>query len=557
MDNESANNQEQLTDRFANWNDNNIEAKEREDQFTTTSIDDIPRIRTPIDIDEENYLENIGFPGEYPFTRGVQPTMYRGRLWSMRQYSGFGTPEETNKKFRYLLSQGQTGLSVAFDLPTQLGYDSDASESTGEVGKVGVAIDSLRDMEVAFEGIPLDKVSTSMTINAPAAVLVAMYVAVGEKQGLNPNQLTGTAQNDILKEYVARGTYIFPPEPSLRLASDLVAYCADKMPRFNSISISGYHLRDAGSTAAQEIAYTFANAIAYGESFTKRGVDPDVWGQRVSWIFNTHNNFLEEIAKFRALRRMWARIMKERFGAENPRALMLRTHSQTGGSTLTAQQPLNNIVRAAYPGVAAVVGGVQSHARSCFDEALSLPTDEAQRIALRTQQIIAHETGIPDAVDPLAGSYYVEWLTDQLEEKALTYMEEIEQLGGAVAAIESGVIQREIAKASYASQLAVEEGRDLVVGVNSFKDGNEDPSPSIFRVNRDSVDRQKKSLEKVRKERDNKEVEKSLAELRSKALGTDDLMSPILYAVRSYATVGEICDALRSQFGSYSPPVEI
>ncbi len=557
MDNESANNQEQLTDRFANWNDNNIEAKEREDQFTTTSIDDIPRIRTPIDIDEENYLENIGFPGEYPFTRGVQPTMYRGRLWSMRQYSGFGTPEETNKKFRYLLSQGQTGLSVAFDLPTQLGYDSDASESTGEVGKVGVAIDSLRDMEVAFDGIPWDKVSTSMTINAPAAVLVAMYVAVGEKQGLNPNQLTGTAQNDILKEYVARGTYIFPPEPSLRLASDLVAYCADKMPRFNSISISGYHLRDAGSTAAQEIAYTFANAIAYGESFTKRGVDPDVWGQRVSWIFNTHNNFLEEIAKFRALRRMWARIMKERFGAENPRALMLRTHSQTGGSTLTAQQPLNNIVRAAYQGLAAVLGGVQSLALSCFDEALSLPTDEAQRIALRTQQIIAHETGIPDAVDPLAGSYYVEWLTDQLEEKALTYMEEIEQLGGAVAAIESGVIQREIAKASYASQLAVEEGRDLVVGVNSFKDGNEDPSPSIFRVNRDSVDRQKKSLAKVRKERDNGEVEKSLAELRSKALGTDDLMSPILYAVRSYATVGEICDALRSQFGSYSPPVEI
>ena len=502
-------------------------------------------------------MDNIGFPGEYPFTRGVQPTMYRGRLWSMRQYAGFGTPEETNTKFRYLLSQGQTGLSVAFDLPTQLGYNSDDPESVGEVGKVGVAIDSLRDMEVAFEGIPLDKVSTSMTINAPAAVLVAMYVAVAEKQGVSPDQLTGTAQNDVLKEYVARGTYIFPPEPSLRLAADLVAYCAEKMPRFNSISISGYHLRDAGSTAAQEIAFTFANAIAYGEAFTKRGVQPDIWGQRVSWIFNTHNNFLEEIAKFRALRRMWARIMKEQFGAENPRALMLRTHSQTGGSTLTAQQPLNNIVRAAYQALAAVLGGVQSLALSTFDEALSLPTDEAQRIALRTQQIIAHETGIADAIDPLAGSYHVEWLTDKLEENALAYMAEIDQLGGAVAAIEAGVIQREIAKASYESQLAVEEKKELVVGVNSFKDGNEDPSPAIFRVNRNSVDQQKISLEKIRKERDNSKVKKVLAELKSKAAGSDDLMLPILDAVRSYATVGEICDALRTEFGSYSPPVEI
>ena len=368
---------------------------------------------------------------------------------------------------------------------------------------------------------------------------------------------TGTAQNDVLKEYVARGTYIFPPEPSLRLAADLVAYCAEKMPRFNSISISGYHLRDAGSTAAQEIAFTFANAIAYGEAFTKRGVQPDIWGQRVSWIFNTHNNFLEEIAKYRALRRMWARIMKEQFGAENPRALMLRTHSQTGGSTLTAQQPLNNIVRAAYQALAAVLGGVQSLALSTFDEALSLPTDEAQRIALRTQQIIAHETGIADAIDPLAGSYHVEWLTDKLEENALAYMAEIDQLGGAVAAIEAGVIQREIAKASYESQLAVEEKKELVVGVNSFKDGNEDPSPAIFRVNRNSVDQQKISLEKIRKERDNSKVKKVLAELKSKASGSDDLMLPILDAVRSYATVGEICDALRTEFGSYSPPVEI
>ena len=552
------NNKEQkILEQLEGWRERNSERKERQDQFNTSSIDEIPSIGAPIDSNEESYLNNIGFPGEYPFTRGVQPTMYRGRLWSMRQYAGFGTPEETNSKFRYLLSQGQTGLSVAFDLPTQLGYNSDDPESIGEVGKVGVAIDSLRDMEVAFEGIPLDKVSTSMTINAPAAVLVAMYVAVAEKQGVPSEQLTGTAQNDVLKEYVARGTYIFPPEPSLRLAADLVAYCAEKMPRFNSISISGYHLRDAGSTAAQEIAFTFANAIAYGEAFTKRGVHPDIWGQRVSWIFNTHNNFLEEIAKYRALRRMWARIMKDQFGAENPRALMLRTHSQTGGSTLTAQQPLNNIVRAAYQALAAVLGGVQSLALSTFDEALSLPTDEAQRIALRTQQIIAHETGIADAIDPLAGSYHVEWLTDKLEEKALAYMEEIEQLGGAVAAIEAGVIQREIAKASYESQLAVEEKKELVVGVNSFKDGNEDPSPAIFRVNRNSVDQQKISLEKIRKERDNSKVEKVLAELKSKASGSDDLMSPILDAVRSYATVGEICDALRTEFGSYSPPVEI
>ena len=557
MNNKYANKEQKILEELEGWRERNSERKERQDQFNTSSIDEIPSIGAPIDTNEESYLDNIGFPGEYPFTRGVQPTMYRGRLWSMRQYAGFGTPEETNKKFRYLLSQGQTGLSVAFDLPTQLGYNSDDPESIGEVGKGGVAIDSLRDMEVAFEGIPLDKVRTSMTINAPAAVLVAMYVAVAEKQGVSPDQLTGTAQNDVLKEYVARGTYIFPPEPSLRLAADLVSYCAENMSRFNSISISGYHLRDAGSTAAQEIAFTFANAIAYGEAFTKRGVQPDIWGQRVSWIFNTHNNFLEEIAKYRALRRMWARIMKEKFGAENPRALMLRTHSQTGGSTLTAQQPLNNIVRAAYQALAAVLGGVQSLALSTFDEALSLPTDEAQRIALRTQQIIAHETGIADAIDPLAGSYHVEWLTDKLEENALAYMAEIDQLGGAVAAIEAGVIQREIAKASYESQLAVEEKKELVVGVNSFKDGNEDPSPAIFRVNRNSVDQQKISLEKIRKERDNSKVEKVLAELKSKASGSDDLMSPILDAVRAYATVGEICDALRTEFGSYSPPVEI
>lgn len=540
-----------------NWRQRNQNAKQRHPSFSTTSIDDIPPIQTPLDNNDKDYLENIGFPGEFPFTRGVQPTMYRGRLWSMRQYAGFGTPIETNERFRYLLSQGQTGLSVAFDLPTQLGYNSDDPQASGEVGKVGVAIDSLKDMELTFADIPLDKVSTSMTINAPAAVLVAMYVAVGEKQGLKPEQLTGTAQNDILKEYIARGTYIFPPEPSIRLAADLVAYCAKEMPRFNSISISGYHIRDAGSTAAQEIAFTFANAIAYGEAFTNRGVSSDVWGPRVSWIFNAHNNFLEEVAKFRALRRMWAKIMRDQFGAENPRSLMLRTHSQTAGSTLTAQQPLNNIVRSSYQALAAVLGGVQSLALSCFDEALSLPTDEAQRIALRTQQILANETGIVDSIDPLAGSYHVEWLTDKLEEKALKYMKQIKDQGGAVKAVESGFIQKEIAQASYDTQMAIENGTQVVVGVNAFTDGNDNNDESIFRVNSKSANEQKISLTKVRKERNNLEVTESLANLARIAKGSGDLMEPILNAVRSYATVGEICDTLRSEFGSYAPPVEI
>ena len=549
--------QEPIQLELENWRQRNQNAKQRHPSFSTTSIDDIPPIQTPLDNNDKGYLENIGFPGEFPFTRGVQPTMYRGRLWSMRQYAGFGTPIETNERFRYLLSQGQTGLSVAFDLPTQLGYNSDDPQASGEVGKVGVAIDSLKDMELTFTDIPLDKVSTSMTINAPAAVLVAMYVAVAEKQGLKPEQLTGTAQNDILKEYIARGTYIFPPEPSIRLAADLVAYCAKEMPRFNSISISGYHIRDAGSTAAQEIAFTFANAIAYGEAFTNRGVSSDVWGPRVSWIFNAHNNFLEEVAKFRALRRMWAKIMRDQFGAKNPRSLMLRTHSQTAGSTLTAQQPLNNIVRSSYQALAAVLGGVQSLALSCFDEALSLPTDEAQRIALRTQQILANETGIVDSIDPLAGSYHVEWLTDKLEEEALKYMKQIKDQGGAVKAVESGFIQKEIAQASYDTQMAIENGTQVVVGVNAFTDGNDNNDESIFRVNSKSANEQKISLAKVRKERNNLEVTESLANLARIAKGSGDLMEPILNAVRSYATVGEICDTLRSEFGSYAPPVEI
>ena len=541
----------------AAWEEKTAGARERKESFDTDSIEGISRAYGPDSVADVDYLQDVGFPGEYPFTRGVQPTMYRGRLWSMRQYAGFGTPTESNERFRYLLEQGQTGLSVAFDLPTQLGYDSDDSHSLGEVGKVGVAIDSLRDMEAMFKDIPLDKVSTSMTINSPAALLVAMYVAVGEQQGHAPAALTGTAQNDVLKEYIARGTYIYPPEPSLRLAADLVGYCAREMPRFNSISISGYHMRDAGSTAAQEIAFTFANAIAYGEAFTERGVGADSWGPRVSWIFNTHNNFMEEVAKYRALRRMWARIMKDRFGAQDPRSWMLRTHTQTGGSTLTAQQPQNNIVRAAYQAMAAVLGGVQSLALSCYDEALGIPTDESQRVALRTQQILAHETGVTDTVDPLAGSYYIEWLTNSLEEKAWQYMRQIEDMGGAVTAIENGVIQKEIAQASYETQQSIENGEQVVVGVNSFTDGNEDTSLQVFRVDNRVVAEQHQSLERVRGERSAEDVTNTLEGLRAAARGDGDLMQPILAAVRAYATTGEICTALRDVFGEYTPPVEV
>ena len=539
------------------WEEKTAGARERKESFDTDSIEGISRAYGPDSVADVDYLQDVGFPGEYPFTRGVQPTMYRGRLWSMRQYAGFGTPTESNERFRYLLEQGQTGLSVAFDLPTQLGYDSDDTHSLGEVGKVGVAIDSLRDMELMFKDIPLDKVSTSMTINSPAALLVAMYVAVGEQQGHAPAALTGTAQNDVLKEYIARGTYIYPPGPSLRLAADLVGYCAREMPRFNSISISGYHMRDAGSTAAQEIAFTFANAIAYGEAFTERGVGADSWGPRVSWIFNTHNNFMEEVAKYRALRRMWARIMKERFGAQDPRSWMLRTHTQTGGSTLTAQQPQNNIVRAAYQAMAAVLGGVQSLALSCYDEALGIPTDESQRVALRTQQILAHETGVTDTVDPLAGSYYIEWMTNSLEEKAWQYMRQIEDMGGAVTAIENGVIQKEIAQASYETQKSIENGEQVVVGVNSFTDGNEDTSLQVFRVDNRVVAEQHQSLERVRGERSAEDVTNTLEGLRAAARGDGDLMQPILAAVRAYATTGEICTALRDVFGEYTPPVEV
>ncbi len=528
---------------------------ERPDSDFRTSSTETKPIYTPLDFDGD-YNRDIGYPGEYPYTRGVQPTMYRGRLWSIRQYAGYGTPLETNERFKFLLKEGQPGLSVAFDLPTQLGYDSDDPLSAGEVGKVGVAIDTLADMETMFDGIPLDQVSTSMTINAPASVLVAMYAVVGMKQGVAQDRIQGTAQNDVLKEYVARGTYIYPPKPSLRLAADLMAYCAKELPRFNPISISGYHIRDAGSTAVQEMAFTFANAIAYIEAAIERGVSVGDVGPRISWIFNTQNNFLEEVAKYRALRRMWAKIMRERFKAQDPRSWMLRTHVQTGGATLTAQQPEVNIVRAALQALATVFGGVQSLALSCYDEALALPTEEAQRIAVRTQQVIAYESGAADTVDPLAGSYYIESLTNELERRAWEYLDRIEQMGGAVTAIESGYIQREIQEASYSYQKAVDEGKKVIVGVNKFQNEDEEPQ-MIFRVNPAAERAQIERLQAVKAERDQPAVAATLARLDQACRDNENLMYPIVDAVRAYASVGEICGVMRTVFGDYRAPTAV
>ena len=530
-------------------------APERKDAFTTTSTP-VGRVYTPLDVAGMDYDRDLGLPGEYPFTRGVQPTMYRGRFWTMRQYAGFGTAEESNEKFRYLLSQGQTGLSVAFDLPSQLGYDSDDPMAIAEVGQVGVAIDSLYDMETLFADIPLDEVSTSMTINAPAGVMLAMYIAAAEKQGVSSEKLMGTVQNDVLKEYVARGTYIFPPGPSVRLAADLIAYCARHVPKWNTISVSGYHMREAGATAAQEIGFTFANACAYMDAAIERGLEIDDFAPRISWIFNTHNNFFEEIAKYRALRRLWAKLLKDRYGANDPRSMMLRTHTQTGGSTLMAQQPENNIVRATAQSMAAVIGGVQSLALSCFDEALALPTDDAQRIALRTQQIVAHEMGVADTVDPMAGSYYVEYLTNELERLAVENMQQVESQGGSVAAIESGWMQNQIAEASWEHQKNVDAGTEVVVGVNQFTDAGEQQK-AIFSVDRRLVEHQLKRLAHHREHRDQQRVEKSLEVLKDACRGTGNLMPPVLDAVREYATLGEICGALRDVFGEYRPPTVI
>lgn len=515
------------------------------------------RLYTPLDVENFDYESQLGFPGEYPFTRGVQPTMYRGRFWTMRQYAGFATAEESNKRYKFLLDAGQTGLSVAFDLPTQIGYDSDDAISEGEVGKVGVAIDSLADMEILFDGIPLDKVSTSMTINAPASVLLAMYIAVAEKQGVTPDKLKGTIQNDILKEYAARGTYIFPPKPSMRLITNIFEYCSKNVPHWNTISISGYHIREAGSTAAQEIAFTIADGIAYVEAAIKAGLNVDDFAGRLSFFWNAHNNVLEEVAKFRASRRIWARIMKDRFKAEKPKSWMLRFHTQTAGSMLTAQQPENNIVRVALQTVAAVLGGTQSLHTNSKDEALALPTEDSVRIALRTQQIVAYESGIADTIDPLAGSYYIEALTNKLEEEALDYIQKIDDMGGAPVAIEKGYIQKEIQDSAYKYQMEVETKQRIVVGVNQFQI-EEKPVEGLLRVDPSVGEGQKAKLAKLRNSRDNKAVEAKLAALEKACQDSDvNLMPVILDAVRAYATLGEICNVMRKVFGEYEAHVSL
>jgi methylmalonyl-CoA mutase N-terminal domain/subunit len=530
-------------------------APERKARFETSSGREVPRLAIPEDLKDLDYMKDLGFPGEIPFTRGVQPSMYRGRFWTMRQYAGFASARETNERFKYLLSQGQTGLSVAFDLPTQMGYDSDDPVALGEVGKVGVPVDSLADMETLFDGIPLQKVSTSMTINAPACVLLAMYAAVAEKQGADLSKLDGTVQNDILKEYIARGTYIFPPAPSMRLTVDLIEYTSRHLPRWNPISVSGYHIREAGSTAAQELAFTLADGMAYVEAVLARGLDIDLFAPRISFFFNAHNNLLEEVAKFRAARRMWSRMMREA-GAGNPRSMALRFHTQTAGCTLTAQQPLNNIVRVAMQALAAVLGGTQSLHTNSYDEALCLPTEEAVRIALRTQQILAHESGVCDTVDPLGGSYYLESLTAGLESQAGEYLQRIRDWGGVLRAIEEGHIQREIQNSAYAFQKKVEKGEDTVVGVNDFQVGGDERSP-VRPVDPAEEEAQKKRLAALRGKRDHGAVKAILEELRVAASGDQNLMEPVMKAVKAYATLGEICGVMRKVFGEYQESVTL
>jgi methylmalonyl-CoA mutase N-terminal domain/subunit len=527
-----------------------LKRPERKKEFVNTSGIPIKRLYTPLDQERMDYLSDLSFPGEYPFTRGVQPTMYRGRYWTMRQYAGFATAEETNRRYKFLLEQGQTGLSVAFDLPTQIGYDSDHEMAMGEVGKVGVAIDSLRDMEILFNGIPLDKVSTSMTINAPASILLAMYMAVAEQEGVSPENLRGTIQNDILKEYSSRGTYIFPPKPSMRIITDIFSFCAEKVPQWNTISISGYHIREAGSTAVQEVAFTLANGIAYVQAALNAGLDVDTFGPRLSFFFNSHLDFLEEVAKFRAARRVWAKIMKERFGAKNPRSMMIRFHTQTAGCTLTAQQPPNNIVRVAFQALAAVLGGTQSLHTNSMDEALCLPSEEAVQIALRTQQLIAYESGVTDTVDPLAGSYYVEELTREIEERVEGYIKKIDEMGGAPAAIEKGYIQREIQDSAYHYQREIEKEERVVVGVNRFQAAEEKPT-NLLRVDPAVRISQIDKLKKLKSERDEGTVKENLAQLKQAAEGSENLMPPILDAVKAYATLGEICDVMREVYGEY------
>ena len=535
------------------WQDTTLQSTlkrfpERQERFEISSGTAVEPLYTAEDIEGPDYTEVIGYPGEYPFTRGIQPTMYRGRLWTMRQYSGFASAEESNQRYRYLLEQGQTGLSVAFDLPTQIGYDSDHPRAQGEIGKVGVAIDSLKDMEILFQEIPLDEVSTSMTINSTAPILLAMYIALAKKLGIDPAKLDGTIQNDILKEYVARGTYIFPPQPSMRLITDIFKYCGENVPRWNTISISGYHMREAGATAAQELAFTLANGIAYVQAAIDAGLDIDAFAGRLSFFFTSHNNLFEEVAKFRAGRRLWAKIMRERFQAKEPRSWMLRFHTQTAGSTLTAQQPDNNVVRTTIQALAAIFGGTQSLHTNSRDEAYATPSEEAVTIALRTQQVLAYEGGIADSVDPLAGSYLVESLTNTVEEEARDYIKRIDSLGGALAAIEQGFMQREIQESSYRYQKDIESEKRVIVGVNMFVS----PFPKmtgLLRLDPEVARRQKERLAEVKRSRDNERVALALKGLEEAARGTDNTMPAFLECVEAYATIGEICDVLRRIFG--------
>lgn len=529
---------------------------ERKEKFVTGSGKEVARLYTPDNLEEFDYTKELNFPGEFPYTRGVQPTMYRGRLWTMRQYAGFGTAEESNKRYKYLLKQGQTGLSVAFDLPTQIGYDSDHPMSLGEVGKVGVAIDSLKDMEILFDDIPLDKVSTSMTINAPATILLAMYIAVAEEQGVSHDKLKGTIQNDVLKEYIARGTYIFPPTPSMRLITNIFEFCFKEMPQWNTISISGYHIREAGATAVQEVAFTLADGIAYVEAAIKIGLNIDDFAPRLSFFFNAHNDLLEEVAKFRAARRLWARIMKEKFGAKNKKSLMLRFHTQTAGCTLTAQQPDNNIMRVTMQALAAVLGGTQSLHTNSRDEALALPAEDSVRIALRTQQVIAYESGVTETIDPLAGSYYVESLTNEIEKQALEYIEKIDKLGGAPRAIEKGFIQQEIQNSAYQYQKEIEKGKRIVVGVNKFQIKEESPK-GLLKVDPEVERCQVEKLRELKETRNNQKAKANLDTLERAAQTETNLMPYILDCVKSYITLGEICNVLRSVFGEYKESVKL
>ncbi len=544
-----------VREEFERWGKTTLskvisKAPEREPSFKTTSHIELNRLYTPLDVGDLDYCDDLGFPGESPFTRGVQPTMYRGRLWTMRQYAGFATPEETNKRYKYLLEHGQTGLSVAFDLPTQIGYDSDHPLSDGEVGKVGVAIDTLKDVEILFDGIPMDKVSTSMTINSTAAILLTMYIAVAEKQGVKSEVLQGTIQNDVLKEYAARGTYIYPPLESMRIVTDIFAFCKNRVPRWNTISISGYHMREAGCSAVQEVAFTLADGIAYVEAAIRAGLDVDSFASRLAFFFCCHNTFIEEIAKFRAARRLWAKIMKERFKAKRDESCMLRFHTQTAGCSLTAQQPDNNVVRVAFQALAAVLGGTQSLHTNSRDEAYALPTEDSVRLALRTQQLIAYESGVADMIDPFGGAYAVEALTEEIERKSIEYIEKIEAMGGAIKAIESGFIQGEIGESAYQYQKEIETKKRIIVGLNQFQ-MEEEPLRDILRIKPEVEQYQKEKLARVKKERNNAKVKETLGVLKKAAQGTDNVVPPILEAVKVYASLGEISDTLREVFGEY------